>query len=56
MKLVLEGIEDEKDLAVAKMLGVHIGQGFLLGKPSEYDEVYYRERRNFNGVYHWNNY
>lgn len=34
MKLVLEGIEDERDLVVAKMLGVHIAQGFLLGEPS----------------------
>ncbi|WP_404407773.1 EAL domain-containing protein [Jeotgalibacillus malaysiensis] len=35
MKLILGDIEDEKDLAIAKMLGVHIGQGFLLGKPLE---------------------
>jgi EAL domain-containing protein (putative c-di-GMP-specific phosphodiesterase class I) len=32
-KLVLEGIECEKDLAIAKVLGVDICQGFLLDKP-----------------------
>ncbi|WP_163972060.1 EAL domain-containing protein [Oceanobacillus halotolerans] len=43
MKLVLEGIEDERDLATAKILGVHIGQGFLLGKPQSYTNFYLRE-------------
>jgi EAL domain-containing protein (putative c-di-GMP-specific phosphodiesterase class I) len=33
MKLILEGIEEPADLAVAKALGVHFGQGYLLGKP-----------------------
>lgn len=34
IQFILEGIEEEKDLAVAKALGVCIGQGYLLGKPS----------------------
>lgn len=44
MKMVLEGIEDERDLAVAKILGVHIGQGYLIGEPTCGYEVYFRER------------
>jgi len=32
-KVVLEGIEKESELATSKILGVHIGQGFLLHKP-----------------------
>lgn len=32
--LVMEGIEDQKDLAIAKAIGVHMGQGYLLGKPA----------------------
>ena len=32
-QLVLEGIETLEDLQLAKELGVHIGQGFYLGKP-----------------------
>ncbi|MED5052948.1 EAL domain-containing protein [Anoxybacillus rupiensis] len=32
--VVLEGIEEPKDLAMAKALGIHLGQGYLLGKPS----------------------
>lgn len=32
--LILEGIENEADLAMAKMLKVPIAQGYLLGKPS----------------------
>lgn len=31
--LVLEGIEKEEDLEVAKQLGIQVGQGFYLGKP-----------------------
>lgn len=31
--VVLEGIEQSRDLSMAKALGVHIGQGYLLGKP-----------------------
>jgi EAL domain-containing protein (putative c-di-GMP-specific phosphodiesterase class I) len=31
--LVLEGIEKPEDLAMAKKLGVHLCQGYLLGKP-----------------------
>jgi len=31
--LILEGIEKSEDLAIAKALGIDIGQGYLLGKP-----------------------
>lgn len=31
--LVLEGIEKNEDLLVAKQMGIHVGQGFYLGKP-----------------------
>lgn len=33
IQLILEGIEKPGDLAVAKSLGIQVGQGFLLGKP-----------------------
>ncbi|WP_044747897.1 EAL domain-containing protein [Bacillus alveayuensis] len=33
--VILEGIEDGKDLAQAKLIKVPIGQGFLLGTPAE---------------------
>ncbi len=33
IQVVLEGIEHSRDLSMAKALGVHIGQGYLLGKP-----------------------
>lgn len=33
MKLVLEGIEKKEDLDMAKALGVHHAQGYLLGEP-----------------------
>ncbi|MBM7589775.1 EAL domain-containing protein (putative c-di-GMP-specific phosphodiesterase class I) [Brevibacillus fulvus] len=33
--LVLEGIEQPEDLAVAKLLGIQIAQGYLLGRPEE---------------------
>lgn len=33
MKIILEGIEEETDLAMTKALNVPFGQGFLLGKP-----------------------
>lgn len=36
--LVLEGIEEEVDLAYAKYLKVPIGQGYLLGKPEKASE------------------
>lgn len=32
--LILEGIENQYDLEMAKQLGVRAGQGFLLGKPA----------------------
>ncbi|MEK4222270.1 EAL domain-containing protein [Bacillus sp. FSL W8-0116] len=37
--LVLEGIEEPKDLAMAKKLGVHLGQGYLLGKPLPINKI-----------------
>ncbi|WCK53805.1 EAL domain-containing protein [Aneurinibacillus sp. Ricciae_BoGa-3] len=37
IKLILEGIEEEIDLDMAKTLGVHFGQGYLLGKPQLLD-------------------
>src|SRR5690606_28936871 len=37
--LVLEGIEEPKDLAMAKKLGVHLGQGYLLGRPLPVSEI-----------------
>lgn len=43
IRLVLEGIERSKDLAVAKALGVHLGQGFLLGKPVPVSKMMYKE-------------
>lgn len=33
IKLVLEGIETDMDLAIAKTIGVNYGQGYILGKP-----------------------
>lgn len=32
-KLVLEGLEKEEDVEVARKLGIRFGQGFVLGKP-----------------------
>ncbi|MCM3634249.1 EAL domain-containing protein [Paenibacillus camelliae] len=40
IRLVLEGIEESKDLDMAKVLGVHLGQGFLLGKPSPIKPIF----------------
>lgn len=34
-QLILKGIEQPDDLAIAKLLGVSIGQGYLLGMPIE---------------------
>lgn len=33
VQLVLEGLEKPEDLAIAKVLGIRIGQGYLLGRP-----------------------
>ncbi|MGO4889558.1 EAL domain-containing protein [Anaerobacillus sp. MEB173] len=33
-QLILEGIETESELAIAKAIGVSYGQGYLLGKPA----------------------
>ncbi|MFB5191904.1 EAL domain-containing protein [Alicyclobacillus fastidiosus] len=38
-QLILEGIETSEDLAMAKHLGVHIGQGFILGRPGSLENV-----------------
>lgn len=43
MKLVLEGIEEPPDLAMAKALGVHLGQGFVLGKPFPIRKFHYKK-------------
>jgi len=40
IRLVLEGIEAPEDLAVAKSLGIHLGQGFLLGKPTPMNRIH----------------
>jgi len=40
MKLILKGIEEATDLAIAKALGVHMGQGNLLGKPMPLGEIF----------------
>lgn len=34
-RIILEGIETAKDLEVAKSIGIELGQGFLLGRPTE---------------------
>jgi len=39
-QVILEGIEKSEDLAIAKMLGVPIAQGFLLGKPDLLENIY----------------
>lgn len=36
IEIILEGIENQADLRVAKELGVKLGQGFLLGVPKAY--------------------
>lgn len=33
IQTILEGIESEDDLQIAKSLGIHYGQGYLFGKP-----------------------
>ncbi|MBE3555114.1 MAG: EAL domain-containing protein [Thermicanus sp.] len=40
IKIVLEGIEKPIDLAMAKALGVDIGQGYLLGMPKPINEIH----------------
>lgn len=44
-KVVLEGIEQETDLAIAKLLGVDICQGFLLEKPQP---IYAQHRKIYS--------
>jgi EAL domain-containing protein (putative c-di-GMP-specific phosphodiesterase class I) len=39
IETILEGIEEPQDLATAKLLGVSIAQGFLLGEPRLLSEV-----------------
>jgi EAL domain-containing protein (putative c-di-GMP-specific phosphodiesterase class I) len=39
-KLILEGIETEVELEMAKQLGVKYAQGFFLGKPGMLPEAY----------------
>lgn len=40
INLILEGIEDSKDLAIAKVLGVQLAKGCLLGEPMSINEFY----------------
>lgn len=35
IKTILEGIESDRDLEVARSLGVHFGQGYFIGKPEQ---------------------
>jgi len=35
-EIVAEGIEDTEDLKTLKSMGVHLGQGFLWGKPAAF--------------------
>ncbi len=37
--LILEGLEDDNELSVAKTLGIPYGQGYLLGKPASLSNV-----------------
>lgn len=37
--VLAEGVETEEELAVLKRLGVHLGQGFLLGRPMSVEAV-----------------
>lgn len=41
MVVILEGIENEIDLAMAKMLKVPVAQGYLLGRPEKINEQYF---------------
>lgn len=36
IRVILEGIEEPADLAMAKALGIEMGQGFLLGPPAPF--------------------
>lgn len=33
-QLILEGVENETEIAIAKALGIHIAQGYILGRPA----------------------
>jgi EAL domain-containing protein (putative c-di-GMP-specific phosphodiesterase class I) len=37
--LIAEGVEHKADLRALRVLGVHMGQGYLLGKPERVDSV-----------------
>jgi EAL domain-containing protein (putative c-di-GMP-specific phosphodiesterase class I) len=39
VQVILEGLEKPEDLAIAKVLGVPMGQGYSLGKPSLLQEL-----------------
>ncbi|WP_157800902.1 EAL domain-containing protein [Bacillus solitudinis] len=39
IRLILEGLEDNRDLVVAKALGVKHGQGYILGRPALLKEL-----------------
>jgi EAL domain-containing protein (putative c-di-GMP-specific phosphodiesterase class I) len=40
--LIAEGVESKADLRALRVLGVHMGQGFLLGKPERVDSAGFR--------------
>jgi EAL domain-containing protein (putative c-di-GMP-specific phosphodiesterase class I) len=40
--LIAEGVESKADLRALRVLGVHMGQGFLLGKPERIREAGFR--------------
>ncbi|MFE8698544.1 EAL domain-containing protein [Cytobacillus sp. FJAT-53684] len=47
LTLILEGIEKELDLAIAKSLQVPVGQGYLLGRPEKLnDQSFLRKSHN----------
>jgi EAL domain-containing protein (putative c-di-GMP-specific phosphodiesterase class I) len=38
-RLIAEGIETEDELAILRALDIHLGQGYLLGRPMPVDQV-----------------
>lgn len=49
-RLIVEGVEDESDMAFLKKVGARYAQGFYLGKPKCVEE-YEKERMNTNVAY-----
>ena len=50
MGLILEGLESNDEIALAKSLGVYYGQGFGLGKPSPLRSKTYLKGLRVKGV------